>query len=681
MDFREISDGFIDENSKQGLVSNPASVIFHVRSWTKSDLYLANLILQLILKDNFEISSGAEESRVAEFVKTHIIQNWESQAAATYLNTIRDKILDNSQRTKILLKLHNILSLEEVQADESLEVQTLVSSTLVVVDGRKLKVLNPIYEAVFSREWVEGELNSIPTGVSSSGDDPPSVVPVWKTWMSQASPYLNFRFLSSVIAGLLFLIAIPFILPLRLSDSSPNNGGGGGGDKVVKQLPVSVPGQISIGERELIEKEQIGEEKQEFRDAKKKGIEALTKKDYNEAASQFDKALQAFPNAPETRIYLNNAVIEAENQRSYTIAVVAPIADDLDAAQAMLRGVAQAQNEINQADGINGVYLKVAIADDGGDLETAKKVASELGGNGEILGVVGHYYSGLTIETASIYQEKRLPIISLSSSVSISGLSNYIFRTSPSDDVTAEKLAEHMLTKWDDRKRVAIFYDSQSSYSISLKDEFEKFVKDLGGEVVSSFDWPKTNNQHKKLFDQAIAEEAQVLMLVPSSASQTEHNVVEIAELNNESGANLKLMGGDVAYSSEILKKSHGTDFLGMVVGAFWDIDTARNRTFVDNSQRLWNADVNWITAMSYDAAKAWIRALEIEASQENSIVPNRAKLQEILNSSDFTVSDGASGEISFARSGDRENASVQLVEVVQGDITSTQYDFKPVQD
>lgn len=65
-------------------------------------------------------------------------------------------------------------------------------------------------------------------------------------------------------------------------------------------------------------------------------------------------------NDPEARIFLNNARIG--KQKSYTIATSVPIGTDPNESLEILRGVAQAQNEINASGGIKGVPLKVAIA-------------------------------------------------------------------------------------------------------------------------------------------------------------------------------------------------------------------------------------------------------------------------------------------------------------------------------
>jgi len=86
------------------------------------------------------------------------------------------------------------------------------------------------------------------------------------------------------------------------------------------------------------------------------------------------------------------------------------------------------------------------------------------------------------------------------------------------------------------------------------------------------------------------------------------------------------------------------------------------------------NAEVNWVTAMAYDATQAWIEALE-----QSSANPTRTDLQKILSSDSFSAP-GASSEVRFSRNGDRPISS-QLVEVTHDDASSKQYRFEPVTD
>ncbi|MGA9378041.1 MAG: bifunctional serine/threonine-protein kinase/ABC transporter substrate-binding protein, partial [Phormidium sp.] len=95
---------------------------------------------------------------------------------------------------------------------------------------------------------------------------------------------------------------------------------------------------------------------------KQEGIDLIRSGAYEQAISAFKNARKVNRSDPETLIYLNNALIG--NARAYSIAVVVPLVTSSQSALEMLRGVAQAQSEINAAGGIKGIPLKVGIAHD-----------------------------------------------------------------------------------------------------------------------------------------------------------------------------------------------------------------------------------------------------------------------------------------------------------------------------
>lgn len=429
---------------------------------------------------------------------------------------------------------------------------------------------------------------------------------------------------------------------------------------------------ISSGETILIDSEELNDATNEnFREAKRRGVEAFGSSNYEIAYNYFEAALKAYRNAPETLIYLNNARAEVGDEfstsgGSYTIAAAVPITGDLPAAQAMLRGIAQAQNAVNDNGGIDGVPLKVVIVDDFADSERAHEIAARVGNVSEVLGVVGHYYSSVTLAAEATYKELTLPIIALSSSVDIPKQDNeYIFRTSPSDAITANFLADYMLNTWD-KTRVAVFYNDDDSYSKSLADEFTNTVISERGQIIRRFDWSSPDFDFQQSFEIAAEGDAQVLMLVPASASERKEKVLPVAELNFENGSPFDLMGGDVVYSQDVLRE----EFEGMVIGAFWHIDANENSEFVTESTKLWGASVNWITAMAYDATQAWIQALE------SASTPTRTELQQILSSPGFTAS-GASSNVTFTPRGERD-IPIELVEVRPA---SDGYRLESVQD
>ncbi|GBL14319.1 leucine-, isoleucine-, valine-, threonine-, and alanine-binding protein [Microcystis aeruginosa NIES-1211] len=419
------------------------------------------------------------------------------------------------------------------------------------------------------------------------------------------------------------------------------------------QKPVSPQARFSQGENLLIVEGASFD--------KQAAIQALGKGDFQQAVSLLEKSLQTNQNDPEALIYLNNARIG--QAKSYTIAVSVPIGGSVNTSLEILRGVAQSQNQINQAGGINGTPLKVLIADDAYNPEIAAQIAQKLAADNSILGVVGHTSSDTSLAAAAIYQKAGLVMISpVSTSVKLSNFGDYIFRSVPSDFVAARALAESSLQKNPNVKAV-VFFNSQSNYSQSLKSEFITALGLGGGQVVSEFDLSSLTFSPSKSLQQAQQEGANLIALLGDSG--TLDKALQVVQIN---GQKLPIVAGDDVYSPKTLDVG-GKNALDMVVAVAWHLGANPNSPFVNNSRQLWQGDVNWRTATAYDATQALIAGIKAESSREG--------VQRALRSSDFSVP-GATNPVRFLPSGDR-NQSVQLVVVEPGSRSSFGMDFVPI--
>ncbi|WP_225886525.1 ABC transporter substrate-binding protein [Leptolyngbya sp. PCC 6406] len=413
-------------------------------------------------------------------------------------------------------------------------------------------------------------------------------------------------------------------------------------------------GGISRGERSLVPNASA---------AKTAGVNAYGQGDYAGAVASFEAALQENRNDPEALIYLNNARIET--QTAYTLAVVVPISNALDPAQEILRGVAQAQDEINQTGGIGGIPLRLVIADDGDDPDTAQAVATTLAADPEVLGVVGHFSSGVTLAAEPNYRQAQLPLISpTSTSLELSGRSPYLFRTTPSDRFTATALTRYMLNDLG-QTRVAVFYSGASDYSVSLKDEFMTTAFSDGGAVVGEFDFEAGDFNASQAVTQALDQGAEVLMLAANTGSLAQ--AIAVIQANQ---GRLTLLGGDGLYNPRILEQGQA-NAAGMVVAMPWHILAHGQSPFAQASRSLWGGDVNWRTATTYDAIAAFIAALQTAPN------PTRESLHQALTSANFQA-EGATDPVRFLPSGDR-NQAAQLVEIVPGSRSGYGYDYAPV--
>ena len=181
---------------------------------------------------------------------------------------------------------------------------------------------------------------------------------------------------------------------------------------------------------------------------KEEGVKDFAKKNWIEATKKFDKHLSLKKNDPEARIYLNNAKAESNVNGYRKIGVSVPIAVNPNVAQEILRGVAQAQDEINNKSGndINGKFLKVVIAsDDNKAGEIVDKIAANFVNDPEILAVIGHNSTGASFAAAKTYKNKLLAISPTSNGDDLSDFNYY--RTSPSIQNDVDKLVRACLKR------------------------------------------------------------------------------------------------------------------------------------------------------------------------------------------------------------------------------------------
>ncbi|PSB28493.1 receptor ligand binding family protein [Stenomitos frigidus ULC18] len=432
------------------------------------------------------------------------------------------------------------------------------------------------------------------------------------------------------------------------------------GTQLTNQEALSIDDRISQGERNLVQAE-IKADNPAFAQAKQAGIQSMALRRYGEAIPLFESALRSARNAPETLIYLNNARLGINP--SYTIAVAVPIGSDLNGSLEILRGVAQAQTELNGAVGSQAVPLKVLITNDDNNPETARQIAKTLVQMPDVLGVVGHYASDVTLAAGSVYNAGGLVSISpISSTVKLSGFGKYIFRTVPSDYVAARALADYAVKHLQLRK-AAVFFNSQSAYSQSLKAEFVTAIALSGGQISDEFDLSAPNFSAAQAVDQALKQEAKLLMLAANTG--TLDQALQVVQINQR---RLSLLGGDDVYAPKTLEVG-GQQALGMVLAVPWHIDGNVKASFPGQSRKLWGGDVNWRTATAYDATKALAAAIARN--------PTRAGIQQALASPDFAAT-GASEAVRFLPSGDR-NVGIQLVKVSPGKRFGSGIDFVPV--
>ncbi|NQE34739.1 AAA-like domain-containing protein [Microcoleus asticus] len=152
-------------------VSQPASVVRVILDWTAGQPFLTQKLCHLVVQLSQQtmghdrsnrIPPGTESFWIENWVKTRIIERWESQDEPEHLRTIRDRIERNGPRTGRILGIYQkILQGINIKSDDSQEQIELLLSGLVVRYEGILKVKNRIYQQVFNLPWVEKKLAAL----------------------------------------------------------------------------------------------------------------------------------------------------------------------------------------------------------------------------------------------------------------------------------------------------------------------------------------------------------------------------------------------------------------------------------------------------------------------------------------------------------------------------------------
>lgn len=456
----------------------------------------------------------------------------------------------------------------------------------------------------------------------------------------------------------------------------------------------SLEDRFSTGDRMLITNEVNNipcaeNNKYSFAQAKTKGVRAMRWNQYEAATKAFDQAWRLCP-SPEVMIYRNNARIG--DRPAHTLAVAVPIDwPNPKNAIEMLRGAAQAQTLTNEKGGINGTPIKLMVIDDGDKPEVAKDIAHTLVDSyPEVLAVIGHWTSGVTLEAAKVYDAHRALtfMTPVSTTRDLKGDRGWVFRATINMSDAQEILADYAFNEAGYRKVATFSLDAavvgpeRAVYSEGLQDEFTQAFQKEGGQVVGNFDLAEVSFETdreetaQQKVRQAKKSGADAVMLIPDNTRVNNAQAI-IREADRQG---LGLLGVTNLYRQEVLKTTCPA-MEGMVMTIAWKADGQANPEFVRaaSSAKFWRGEVNFATAMTYNATQAMVTAMV-----EN---PTRMGIHDALNRANFVVEETADAQPMRFNNGDR-TADAQLVRVVQmekldrddNSENSIQCKFEPVQ-
>ncbi len=156
--------------------------------------------------------------------------------------------------------------------------------------------------------------------------------------------------------------------------------------------------------------------------------------------------------------------------------------------------IEMALEEINQKT-VLGRQLNLLWKDDQSSINKGRIIAQELAENPEIVAVIGHKNSYISIPASAIYEFSGLLMISPTSTspkLTEQGFKN-IFRIIPNDEATGRIIADYANRQG--YKRLVIFY-VKNRYGLDLANAFEKRINELNLVIVDRNSYREANEAH-----------------------------------------------------------------------------------------------------------------------------------------------------------------------------------------
>jgi len=268
-------------------------------------------------------------------------------------------------------------------------------------------------------------------------------------------------------------------------------------------------------------------------------------------------------------------------------------------------GIELAVKEINASGGIDGVPIELMGLElaSSGLFEAADtlKWANRFAETKDLLAVIGHGDSASTLSAAAIYNQKRVPqIVTIATNPAITNIGDWTYRLCLSDVVQGPVLAQYAVEDWG-KRRIAVFYVNDS-YGRGIAELFERRVRELGGEIVSSIMHRNLlRSDDKELIGSALLrmkERGEPELIVLFQRMQTAHWTIGAIR---ERGIQADILGGDSLSPMEFVQMEPKL-VAGIRISQFFLPSVSeRAGQFAQNLRRFSGKEADYARAFAYD--------------------------------------------------------------------------------
>ncbi len=320
-------------------------------------------------------------------------------------------------------------------------------------------------------------------------------------------------------------------------------------------------------------------------------------------------------------------------------------------------GIAVAADEINAAGGILGRKLRILKRDNEGSVEKGLLIAQEFGENQDLVAVVGHYQSFITVPASVVYQYYGILLLSTvdtNPDLTRQGFS-LIFRSVPDDMEYGKQLADFCRQKGLDRLMVLL---ERNEYGRDFSDAFATMAQSQALQILdgASYDQMTKEETIEKVLQQWIEHYSFDAVLLSGELPRAAAIIGEARRI----GIHQPILGG-VAMDQNRLLKLAGKEADNIFLPTDFNphAESPEIQRFVKAFGKRYDCAPDVMAAQGYDTVYALAYAIETAGSASP---PDMARA---LRSMDDRI--GVTGSLRFSDSGARVVDRIYIKRVENG--------------
>ncbi|MGL4820569.1 MAG: branched-chain amino acid ABC transporter substrate-binding protein [Bacilli bacterium] len=302
-----------------------------------------------------------------------------------------------------------------------------------------------------------------------------------------------------------------------------------------------------------------------------------------------------------------------------------------------------------------GIDIQLVSYDDQGDPKKGVANAQDIQSKGEILAVVGHLNSGVSIAASDTYEKNAISMVSpANTAVELTEAGKKtVNRIVARDDLQGPAGARYAFNDLG-LKKVYVLQD-KTAYGVGLANAFKAEFEKLGGEVLGD----DGVTQGEKDFNGVInAVKAKNPDFVFFGGLYSEGGI--IVKQMVEKGINIPFLGGDGLDSSTLVEIAGDAVKNVLMTSVAGDVtQSEEGKKFAENYKAKFNKNIESFSAYGYDSMGVVLAGLEQAVKDNGNAVPTREQLRDAIR----VVKDyqGIATQVTFDEKGDNAFAKVYV--------------------